>query len=93
VKVDPDEETPIGKDDLVEFDGRTRITAASLAGKMFHIIRRLADGITNIGNLEDLDADEPEVAAQLKQVYLQNELLPIPILLEMTGTAQAPSGP
>ena len=87
VKVNPDEETPIGKDDLVELDGRTRITAASLAGKMFHIIRRLTDGITDIDGLTDLDADTPEVAAQLKQVYLQNELLPIPILLEMTGTA------
>lgn len=87
VKVDPGAETAIGKDDLVELDGRTRITSASLAGKVFHIIRRLTDGITDIDNLRDLDVDEPELAAQLKSVYLQNELLPIPILLEMSGTA------
>jgi hypothetical protein len=86
VRVDPDEKTAIGKDDLIELDGRTRITAASLAGKMFHIIRRLTDGITDLNDLKELTADTPEVAAQLKQVYLQNELLPIPILLEMTGT-------
>ncbi|MBP2356212.1 hypothetical protein JOF29_007322 [Kribbella aluminosa] len=86
VKVNPDGNTPLGKDDLVELDGRTRITAASLAGKMFHIIRRLTDGISDVDGLTDLDADSPEVAAQLKQVYLQNELLPIPILLEMTET-------
>jgi hypothetical protein len=28
----------------------------------------------------------PELAQQLKQVYLQNELLPIPILLELSGS-------
>jgi hypothetical protein len=87
VKINPDGKTPIGKDDLVELDGRARITAASLAGKMFYILRRLMGEITDLADLDDLDADAPEVAGQLKQVYLQNELLPIPILLEMTGTA------
>ncbi|MFD3400086.1 hypothetical protein ACFWUU_05405 [Kribbella sp. NPDC058693] len=87
VKVDPNEETPIGKDDLVELDGRTRITAASLAGKMLHIFHRLMGAITSIDELDTIDAEAPEAAEQLKRVYLQNELLPIPILLEMTSTA------
>lgn len=87
VKLNPDDQTPLGKDDLVELEGTTRITAASMAGKMFHIIRRLTDGISDLNSLTNLDADSPEVEAQLKAVYLQNELLPIPILLEMKGTA------
>lgn len=88
VKTNPDGETVLGRDDLVEIQGMTRITAASLAGKMFYIFRRLMD--TANGDLEtvfDLDVDDLTVAEQLKQVYLRNELLPIPILLELTGSA------
>jgi hypothetical protein len=88
VKVDPDGDTALGKDDLVEIEGNTRITAASLAGKMFFIFRRLMD--TADGDLEsifDLDVNDTPVAEQLKQVYLRNKLLPIPILLELTDSS------
>jgi hypothetical protein len=87
VKVSPGGDTALGKDDLIEIEGNTRITAASLAGKMFFIFRRLMD--TAEGDLEtifDFDVNDLPVAEQLKQVYLQNELLPIPILLELTGS-------
>ncbi|MDU0314117.1 hypothetical protein RKE38_10510 [Phycicoccus sp. M110.8] len=87
VKTDPDGQTPLSKDDLVEVEGTARITAASLAGKMFHIFHRLME--SSAGGLEtifDFDVDSFEVAEQLKAVYLRNELLPIPVLLEMTGS-------
>lgn len=86
VKVDPDEQTALSKDDLVEVDGTTRITSASIAGKMFYALRRLMTGAEDLEAMLDLDANDPQVVEQLKRVYLGNELLPIPILLEMTGT-------
>jgi len=87
VKLDPDGDTALGKNDLVEVEGSTRITAASLAGKMFYIFRRLMD--TADGDLKsifNLGVEDLAVVEQLKQVYLRNELLPIPILLELTGS-------
>ena len=86
VKVDPDEHTPLSKDDLVEVDGTTRITSASLAGKMFYALRRVMAGAEDLDSMLDLDVNDAQVVDQLKRVYLGNELLPIPILLEMTGT-------
>jgi hypothetical protein len=87
IKVSPGAETGLGRDDLIEIEGQTRITAASLAGKMFFILRRLMD--TADGDLDtifDLDVNDLPVAEQLKQVYFRNELLPIPTLLELTGS-------
>ncbi|WP_042401369.1 DUF6414 family protein [Streptacidiphilus carbonis] len=87
VKINPGPDTVLSKDDLVEIEGHTRITAASLAGKMFFIFRRLLE--TAEGDLEsilDFDVHDSRVVEQLKQVYLRNELLPIPVLLELTGS-------
>ncbi len=87
IKLDPDGNTPLSKDDLIQIEGNTRITTASLAGKMFFIFRRLMDMAE--GDIEtafDLNIEDRPVFEQLKQVYLQNELLPIPILLELTGS-------
>lgn len=81
IKVSPDGDTVLSKDDLVEIEGSTRITAASLAGKMFYVLRRFLDSVEDVHDLGD---DFP--LEQFKQVYLQNELLPIPILLELTGS-------
>ncbi|WP_420082972.1 DUF6414 family protein (plasmid) [Streptomyces sp. JL4002] len=87
VKVDPDSETPLCRDDLVQIEGTTRITAASLAGKMFYILRRLMDNVAvDLDSLRDLDVNNLPLAEQFQQVYLRNELLPIPILLELTGS-------
>lgn len=86
VRVEPDGDTPLSKDDLVEIEGTTRITAASLAGKMFYIFRRLMDIVEgDPQDIFDLDVDDVPIVEQLKQVYLRNELLPLPILLELTG--------
>jgi hypothetical protein len=83
----PTDETGFSKDDLVEIEGRTRITAASLAGKMFFILRRLLEkSDVDLETVFDRDLSELPVAEQLKLVYLQNELLPMPVLLELTGS-------
>ncbi len=37
----------------------------------------------------DLDINTLPIAGQLKQVYLQNELLPMPMLVELSGTPMA----
>ncbi|MCX4728668.1 hypothetical protein [Streptomyces sp. NBC_01306] len=87
VKVDPDGETPLVRDDLVQIEGTTRITAASLAGKMFFILRRLMDTVeADLDSLRNLEIADLPFAEQLQQVYLRNELLPIPTLLELTGS-------
>ncbi|MFE9222886.1 hypothetical protein ACFYN3_42325 [Streptomyces lavendulae] len=87
VKVDPDGETALVRDDLVQIEGTTRITAASLAGKMFFILRRLMDAAgADLDSLRNLDANNLPLAEQFQQVFLRNELLPIPILLELTGS-------
>ena len=86
IRVLPQGDCALGKDDLVELEGTARITAASLAGKMFHIIRRLMDTMTDVDDLLALDATDEPVMELLRQVYLRNELLPIPILLELSGS-------
>lgn len=79
----PDATTVLTRDALVEIEGRTRITAASLFGKMFFILRRFLEG-GSLENLPDtLSATDPRLLEQIEEVYLRNELPPIPILLEL----------
>lgn len=88
VQISPYDKSKINRDDLIEIEGNTRITTASHAGKMFFIFRRLME--TAEGDLDsifDLNVEDTPVAEQLKQVYLQNELLPIPILLELADSS------
>jgi len=84
----PDGESPVARDDLIEVDGLTRITTASVAGKMFYLLRRLMQSEDlDLNDLENLDLDSlPEFATQLKQIYMGNELLPLPLLLELTDS-------
>lgn len=87
IKLNPDENTSLSKDDLVEVEGLTRITAASLAGKILFIMHRvLGSSEGDLDEIFNLDAEDESVLEQLKRVYLQNELLPVPILLELTGS-------
>ncbi|MEZ0493274.1 hypothetical protein AB2L28_13620 [Kineococcus sp. TBRC 1896] len=82
----PAESITVEKDVVFELEGCTRITAASTAGKMLHIIRRLIErSDTSFDEVFALQADDPEVAEELRKVYLGNELLPIPVLMELTG--------
>lgn len=80
--------TALARDDLIELEGLTRITSASHFGKMFFILRRVFEG-ANLADLEDLATTftESDLQDGMAQVYLRNELLPIPVLLELEGSA------
>lgn len=84
----PTGDTSLARDDLVEVDGLTHITTASVAGKMFYLLRRLMQSEDiDLSELENLDLESlPDFATQLKQVYLGNELLPVPLLLELADS-------
>ncbi|MEU7067678.1 hypothetical protein [Streptomyces sp. NPDC046161] len=76
----------LGRDELVEIEGNTRITAASLIGKMFFVLRRLVEN----GGLDQLtttlNTTDPRLREQMERVYLRNELPPVPLLLELEGS-------
>ncbi|MGQ4344023.1 DUF6414 family protein [Streptomyces sp. SAS_275] len=86
VKTRPAPGTVLALDDLVEIAGTTRITAASHFGKLFYILRQILED-TNLEDLEDLPATlseaDPRLQEHMKRVYLGNELLPVPVLLEL----------
>ncbi|WP_420111322.1 DUF6414 family protein [Pseudactinotalea sp.] len=91
----PDDATAISRDDLVEIEGTTRITSASLAGKAFYILRKMAGdaividdnavGVDQLLAIKDVELGASEVLDEFKSVYLHNALLPVPILLQVTG--------
>lgn len=89
VNVNPAGDSALFKDALIEIEGNARITAASVMSKVFFIFRRLMldRDIDDLNELANLDVDEPDVAQAIQRVYLQNELLPLPMLLEITGTS------
>jgi hypothetical protein len=57
--------------------------------KVFFLFRRLmlARDINAFNELANLDIEDEDVAEEIKRVYLQNELLPLPVLLELSGSA------
>ena len=82
----PAPNTVLSKDQLIEVEGISRVTTASMAGKMFHLLLRvLKESSTTVENL-DFGALGPKFMEQFKSIYLGNELLPIPILLELSKT-------
>lgn len=83
--VNPTQEKPLSVDDLVELDGLTTMTTASMAGKVFYLMRRVMESADlGLSDLDKIDIEsDPQFAEQLKKVYLGNELVPIPLLLEL----------
>lgn len=84
------EEAVLKKDDIVEVEGLVRLTAASLAGKMLYVLRKYLESTEQ--DIRDLDFSdiEPDVTALIQSVYLRNELVPIPVLVDVVGTGLAP---
>lgn len=89
VDVNPAGDAALAKDALVEIDGTARITAASVMSKVFFVFRRLMldRDIDDLSELANLDVDDIDVAQAIQRVYLHNELLPLPMLLEVTGSS------
>lgn len=74
------------KDDLFELEGTARITAASLAGKLFNLLLQyLKDMDQDIADIQFTDI-APEIKQLMQKVYLGNELVPIPLLIELENT-------
>ncbi|MGY0541386.1 hypothetical protein ACW14X_27990 [Nocardioides sp. YJ-D4] len=88
VTTNPDADTVLTKDSLLEVEGTTRVTAASLAGKMFFILRQAMESADlDMTSIEDLNLDDlPGVAEGLRDAYLSNHLVPVPLLVELTGS-------
>jgi hypothetical protein len=78
-------DSAIQKDDLVELDGILRMTPTTLAGKLFYLMKK-AIASSDIASIDDLSIDDPEVEDVIRTVYLENELLPIPILMQAVDT-------
>lgn len=78
------------KDDLVEVEGQLRLTAASLAGKVFFVMRRYLESTDQ--DLQDLDFSDvgPDLMRLLQKTYVGNELVPIPILVDVDGANLGP---
>lgn len=74
------------KDDLFELEGTARITAASLAGKLFNLLLQyLKDSDRDITEVQFTDI-APDIKQLMQKVYLGNELVPIPLLVELENT-------
>ncbi|MGT2533130.1 DUF6414 family protein [Streptomyces nojiriensis] len=89
VRVNPAGDSALSRDVLVEIEGTARITAVSVLSKVFFVFRRLmlARGINDLNELASLDLQDAGVAEEIQRVYLQNELLPLPVLLEVSGSS------
>ncbi len=84
------EDAVLKKDDIVEVEGLVHLTAASLAGKMFYILRKYLESTDQ--DIKDLNFSNigPDVMKLIQSVYLRNELVPIPILIDVVKTGLAP---
>ena len=74
------------KDDLFELEGTARITAASLAGKLFNLLLQYLKDMDQ--DITDIQFSEiaPDIKKLMQKVYLGNELVPIPLLIELENT-------
>lgn len=82
----PDPQRALSKGDAIELDGWSRMTPASMVGKMFHLCLRTIQTTDQDIRALDFAQIQPELMDEFKKIYAGNEVLPIPILLELTGT-------
>lgn len=88
--VEVSNDATLKKDDIVEVEGQVLLTAASLAGKMFYILRMYLESTDQ--DIRDLDFNDvgPEAMALMQSVYFRNELVPIPMLVDVAKTGLGP---
>lgn len=77
---------PLVKDELIELDGRARMTTVSLVGKMFYLLlqymKETDQDITGV----EFSEIQPDITQLMQKMYLGNELVPIPMLVELEHT-------
>lgn len=88
--VEASPQATLKKDDLVEVEGQLRLTAASLAGKMFYVLRKYLESTEQ--DIRDLDFSNIglDLMRILQKTYFGNELVPIPILVDVEGAQLGP---
>lgn len=86
VRVGTEGAATLERDDLIEIGGKTRMTAVCLAGKMFYLLRQIVQQAKgDLNDIFSLDMETIPALEQFKGIYHQNELPPIPILLQVEG--------
>lgn len=82
----------VSRDDLLQVEGRSSLMPCSTVGKLMHIAL-LAMQDAEVTDFNDLDMDslEPGFLQHAKRAYVDNTLLPIPLLLRLEAPADAPS--
>lgn len=72
---------------LLEVDGVVKLTPTSFVGKIMHVFRELLGAEGTDPTSLDWDTVEPEVMEQLKAIMTGKDLPPLPLLVEVVGTA------
>lgn len=82
----------VSRDDLVLLEGRTSLMPCSTAGKLMHIaLLAMRDAqVTDFSSFRAADL-EPGFAQHAKRAYVNNELLPMPLLLRLEAPAGCPA--
>lgn len=76
----------LSRDDLVELEGESSLHQCSVVGKLMHIALLAMQGAhVDLSNL-NADALEPEFLKHAKHAFVDNALLPIPLLMRLDGT-------
>ncbi|MFE5309525.1 hypothetical protein [Isoptericola sp. NPDC056605] len=86
----PRGDLPLHKDLPLVLEGTARLTTASIAGKLLYVaLQAIQSSETSLDDL--VSAKMPDSVAQgLKNVYLGNELVPMPMLFELESTGLEP---
>lgn len=82
----------VSRDDLVLLEGRSSLMPCSTAGKLMHIaLQAMRDAqVSDFSSFRTADL-EPGFAQHAKRAYLNNELLPMPLLLRLDSPADCPA--
>lgn len=82
--------TPLARGELLELEGDARMTGCSIAAKLLYLALQVVRETD--ADLDDLDADSlgPQFMALAKKVFIGNEALPIPLLMELVNSGLGP---
>lgn len=82
--------TPLARGELLEPEGDVQITGCSIAAKLLYLALQVVRDTD--GDLSDLDAEAmgPQFPSLAKDIFIGNQALPIPMLMELTGTNLEP---
>jgi hypothetical protein len=82
--------SPLVRGELLELEGDARITGCSIAAKLLYLALQVVRETDE--DLDDLDANSlgPQFMAMAKKIFIGNEALPIPLLMELENSELGP---